>query len=57
MFLFLGGMPSLPPGLPSSYYKGFEGCVHHLNINAKPFNLLKLNSDTSILQFCHDNEI
>lgn len=50
-------MPSLPPGLPSSYYKGFEGCVHHLNINAKPFNLLKLNSETSILQFCHDNEI
>ncbi|XP_052119748.1 agrin-like [Frankliniella occidentalis] len=25
--LWLGGSPSLPPGLPAAYYQGFHGCV------------------------------
>lgn len=49
-------MPSLPPGLPSSYYKGFEGCIQHINVNAKPLNMKK-HSDANVLEFCYDNEI
>ncbi|KAK3918799.1 Agrin [Frankliniella fusca] len=25
--LWLGGSPSLPPGLPAAYYQGFHGCI------------------------------
>lgn len=55
-FFFVGGVPVLPPGLPSSYYKGFEGCVQNILVNAKPLDLLA-NNDISKIQFCHDNEI
>ncbi|XP_018333493.1 agrin isoform X1 [Agrilus planipennis] len=54
--LWIGGMPSLPPGLPSAYYKGFEGCVKHVSISSRPLNLLKHISPKKI-EFCHDNEI
>lgn len=54
--LITGGMPSLPAGLPSSYYKGFEGCIHHIMVNAKPLDMLKHN-DSGVVRFCHDNEI
>lgn len=49
-------MPSPPPGLPSSYYKGFEGCIKYIIVSAKPLNLLRHNNSNKI-QFCHDNEI
>ena len=55
-FHIAGGMPSLPPGLPSAYYQGFEGCIHYITINIKPLNILK-HSDSNNIQFCHDNEI
>lgn len=55
-YCFAGGMPSLPTGLPAAYYKGFEGCIHHLTVNAKPLDLLK-HTDNGVIQFCYDNEI
>ncbi|KAF5294801.1 hypothetical protein FQA39_LY00285, partial [Lamprigera yunnana] len=54
--LWIGGVLSPPPGLPSSYYKGFEGCIKYVIVNAKPLNLLK-HSDHRKISFCHDNEI
>ncbi|GJQ68230.1 hypothetical protein Trydic_g10765 [Trypoxylus dichotomus] len=54
--LWIGGNPSLPPGLPITYYKGFIGCVELIKINNKPLNMLKTVNPERI-QFCHNNEI
>lgn len=51
-----GGMPSLPPGLPQAYYKGFEGCIRQVTVNARTLDLL-VKSDTNVISYCHDNEI
>lgn len=52
----LGGAPVLPSGFPNSYYKGFEGCIQKIAVNAKPIDMLAKN-DINKIQFCHDNEI
>ncbi|XP_065165658.1 agrin-like isoform X4 [Atheta coriaria] len=54
--LWIGGAPSLPTGLPTAYYTGYEGCIQHVHVHAKPINLAKHN-DPTILRFCNDNEI
>uniref|UniRef100_A0A6P7FT13 Agrin-like n=1 Tax=Diabrotica virgifera virgifera TaxID=50390 RepID=A0A6P7FT13_DIAVI len=54
--LWIGGTSTLPLGLPSSYYKGFEGCIQKILIHGKPIDLLA-NNDISKINFCHDNEI
>ncbi|CAH1955676.1 unnamed protein product [Acanthoscelides obtectus] len=54
--LWIGGTSVLPPGLPSAYYKGFDGCIKQILVNAKPLDLLA-NNDLSNIHFCHDNEI
>ncbi|CAG9816696.1 unnamed protein product [Phaedon cochleariae] len=54
--LWIGGSAHLPPGLPTSYYKGFEGCIQRIAVHAKSLDLLGHN-DISKIHFCHDNEI
>ncbi|XP_031335468.1 agrin-like isoform X3 [Photinus pyralis] len=53
--LWIGGLLSGPPGLPSSYYKGFVGCIKYITVNAKALNMLRHNEHT--ITFCHENEI
>nr|CAH7721597.1 unnamed protein product [Callosobruchus chinensis] len=54
--LWIGGTTVLPPNLPSAYYKGFDGCIKQILVNAKSLDLLA-NNDLSKIHFCHDNEI
>ncbi|CAH0561782.1 unnamed protein product [Brassicogethes aeneus] len=54
--LWIGGTSSLPTGLPSSYYKGFEGCIQYVIVNRNPLDMLASN-DLNKIHFCHDNEI
>ncbi|XP_057656608.1 agrin-like isoform X3 [Diorhabda carinulata] len=54
--LWLGGSSVLPAGLPTSYYKGFDGCIQKVLIHGKPLDLLADN-DISKINFCHGNEI
>ncbi|CAG9828275.1 unnamed protein product [Diabrotica balteata] len=56
LILWRRGTSTLPLGLPSSYYKGFEGCIQKILIHGKPIDLLA-NNDISKINFCHDNEI
>lgn len=56
LIIYIGGMPSLPTGLPAAYYKGFDGCIHHLTVNAKALDMSK-HIDNSVIEFCYDNEI
>ncbi|XP_054266356.1 agrin-like [Macrosteles quadrilineatus] len=41
--LWIGGAPTLPPGLPSSYYLNFNGCLQRLVLDKSPVNLRLLN--------------
>lgn len=54
--MFPGGTATLPQGLPSAYYKGFEGCIQHILVNAKPLDMVS-NNELNKVNFCHDNEI
>ncbi|KAG5885811.1 hypothetical protein JTB14_001418 [Gonioctena quinquepunctata] len=54
--LWIGGSSALPPGLPSPYYKGFEGCIQKVLVHRKPIDMLA-NNDITKIHFCHDNEI
>ncbi|KAL1493054.1 hypothetical protein ABEB36_011193 [Hypothenemus hampei] len=54
--LWIGGTPSLPPGLPEAYYKGFYGCIREFLVHNKPFNLLS-NIDGKRVNFCHINDV
>ncbi|XP_063914885.1 agrin-like isoform X2 [Zophobas morio] len=54
--LWIGGTTTLPQGLPSAYYKGFEGCIQHVLVNSKPLDMIS-NNELNKIHFCHDNEI
>jgi len=38
---FSGGKPTLPAGLPSHYYRGFNGCIRKVKIFRKKLDLLR----------------
>ncbi|GAB6019276.1 hypothetical protein CHUAL_000876 [Chamberlinius hualienensis] len=49
-FLWIGGSPGLPTGLPAPYYSGFVGCLESVRVDTEPLNVLT-DGDNSI-QFC-----
>lgn len=48
--LFIGGAPTLPPGLPSAYYLMYNGCLQRLEVDKVPVNLLHLNTSLPVDQ-------
>lgn len=47
-----GGSRTVPIGLPSTYNRGFEGCIHSVNIDEEPLNLVQDLSSHGTVQFC-----
>ncbi|CAG2059467.1 unnamed protein product [Timema podura] len=56
--LWIGGAPTLPSGLPASYYLGFKGCVEKIKVSRKTLDMFnRLGNDKSMIHFCHDNDV
>nr|CAD7395884.1 unnamed protein product [Timema cristinae] len=54
----VGGAPTLPSGLPASYYLGFKGCVEKIKVSRKTLDMFnRLGNDKSMIHFCHDNDV
>ncbi|CAL4063227.1 unnamed protein product [Meganyctiphanes norvegica] len=51
--LLIGGSSSVPPGLPRSYYKGFQGCVDSIQVENIPLNLAKRENGPPV-NFCSE---
>lgn len=48
----LGGNQDLPKDLPQSYYRGFQGCIEFVQIDAKRLHLVNDRKNTDPVSFC-----
>ncbi|KAL3289355.1 hypothetical protein HHI36_022791 [Cryptolaemus montrouzieri] len=54
--LWIGGVSTLPMDLPSSYYKGFVGCIQYILINGKLLDMLSSIGNINY-HYCQENEV
>ncbi|XP_059489146.1 agrin-like isoform X2 [Neocloeon triangulifer] len=53
--LWIGGAPTLPPGLPAQYYLGFRGCVTSVKVDKRPLHLVHHAENSPATHFCDAN--
>ncbi|CAB3365946.1 Hypothetical predicted protein [Cloeon dipterum] len=53
--LWIGGAPTLPPGLPAEYYLGFRGCVTNVKVDKRPLHLVRHAENSPATHFCEAN--
>ena len=51
-FLWLGGSPAPPRGLPLHYYLGFTGCIESVSIEDEALNLVQNRVIHGSVEFC-----
>ncbi|XP_049948231.1 agrin-like [Schistocerca serialis cubense] len=57
-WLWLGGAPVLPSGLPTAYYTGFQGCIQKVKISKKEFDLIQhTRHQKTVTEYCHENDV
>ncbi|XP_076065553.1 agrin-like isoform X2 [Oratosquilla oratoria] len=49
--LWIGGFPKLPPGLPSTYSDGFQGCIEYVQVDNRDLNLASFGN-SAYIQYC-----
>lgn len=55
-YIFIvGGASTLPIDLPSSYYKGYVGCIQYILINGKSLDMLSSIGNINY-HFCQEDE-
>ncbi|XP_047106165.1 agrin-like [Schistocerca piceifrons] len=54
--IWIGGMGSLPSGLPTAYYSGFLGCMHRLVAQKELIDLQSGEASNITLSQCTENE-
>ncbi|XP_049948150.1 agrin-like [Schistocerca serialis cubense] len=55
--IWIGGMGSLPSGLPTAYYSGFLGCMHRLVAQKELIDLQSGEASNITLSQCNENEV
>ncbi|XP_059489125.1 agrin-like [Neocloeon triangulifer] len=50
--IWIGGAPTLPPGLSAPYYLGFRGCVASVFVEKRPLDLARQAAGNELLQYC-----